>query len=114
MIREKPPLSRRQTLLRMIAGGAALGLAGCDRISRSVTGMSVIDSAESLTRTIQRALLAPREALAPDYIAARDEKFINWKLDVGGLVDTSYKISLAELRQMPSRTQITRHDCVEG
>ena len=130
------PLSRRQTLLRMIAGGAALGLAGCDRISRSASGMSVIDSAENLTRAVQRALLAPREALAPeytqadlspgfkpngsidpdgpDYVAARDESFVNWKLQVGGLVDKPLQLSLADLRRMPSRTQITRHDCVEG
>jgi len=129
-------LSRRQTLLRMIAGGAALGLAGCDRISRSGGGMSVIDSAENLTRAVQRSLLAPREALAPeyspadispgfkpngsvdpdgaDYVAARDESFVNWKLRIGGLFDKPMQLSLAELRQMPSRTQITRHDCVEG
>ena len=129
-------LSRRQTLLRMIAGAGTLGLAACDRVSRSVRGMSVIDSAETLTRTIQRALMAPREALAPeygqsdispgfkpngsvdpddpDYVAARDEKFVNWKLKVSGLVEKPLQLSLQELRQMPSRTQITRHDCVEG
>jgi DMSO/TMAO reductase YedYZ molybdopterin-dependent catalytic subunit len=136
MSRETPPLNRRQMLLRMIAGSAAIGLAGCDQISHSTTGISVLDSAENLTRAIQRALLAPREALAPEYtetdlspgfkpngsvdpddavyVAARDEKFVNWKLDVSGLVETPYKISLADLRQMPARTQITRHDCVEG
>ena len=129
-------LNRRQTLLRMIAGGAALGLSGCDSVSRSVGGMSVIDSAERLTRAVQRALMAPREALAPeytqadispgfkpngsvdpddpDYIAARDEKFVNWKLQVGGLVDKPLQLSLADLRQIAPRTQITRHDCVEG
>ncbi len=130
------PLNRRQTLLRMIAGGAALGLSGCDSVSHSARGMSVLDAAENLTRTIQRALLAPREALAPeytqadispgfkpngsvdpddpDYIAARDQKFVNWKLQVGGLVDKPLQLSLVELRQIAPRTQITRHDCVEG
>ena len=33
---------------------------------------------------------------------------------VGGLVGTPQSFSLAELRDMASRTQITRHDCVEG
>jgi DMSO/TMAO reductase YedYZ molybdopterin-dependent catalytic subunit len=33
---------------------------------------------------------------------------------VCGLVETPLKLSLAELRKLPSRTQITRHDCVEG
>ena len=40
--------------------------------------------------------------------------FADWKLSVGGLVEAPLDLSLAELRAMPSRTQITRHDCVEG
>ncbi len=40
--------------------------------------------------------------------------FADWKLVVGGLVEEPLELSLAELRAMPSRTQITRHDCVEG
>jgi DMSO/TMAO reductase YedYZ molybdopterin-dependent catalytic subunit len=31
-----------------------------------------------------------------------------------GLVEQPFALSLSELRTMPSRTQITRHDCVEG
>jgi DMSO/TMAO reductase YedYZ molybdopterin-dependent catalytic subunit len=37
-----------------------------------------------------------------------------YKLTVGGLVENPLELSLAQLRAMPSRTQITRHDCVEG
>jgi len=33
---------------------------------------------------------------------------------VGGLVATPLSLGLEQLRAMPSRTQITRHDCVEG
>ena len=33
---------------------------------------------------------------------------------MSGLVDKPRSFSLAELRALPSRTQITRHDCVEG
>ena len=33
---------------------------------------------------------------------------------VDGLVEQPLSLSLAELRALPSRTQITRHDCVEG
>ena len=40
--------------------------------------------------------------------------FADWKLVVGGLVEQKLELSLADLRAMPSRTQITRHDCVEG
>ena len=44
--------------------------------------------------------------------AAND--FADWKLKVDGLVEQPLEFSLADLRAMPSRTQITRHDCVEG
>jgi DMSO/TMAO reductase YedYZ molybdopterin-dependent catalytic subunit len=40
--------------------------------------------------------------------------FADWRLEVGGLVATPRAFSLDELRALPSRTQITRHDCVEG
>ena len=40
--------------------------------------------------------------------------FADWNLEIGGLVDNPAKFSLADLRAMPARTQITRHDCVEG
>jgi DMSO/TMAO reductase YedYZ molybdopterin-dependent catalytic subunit len=49
-----------------------------------------------------------------DYVAARDDHFAHWKLEVGGLVERPAQLSLAELRLLPARTQITRHDCVEG
>src|ERR1700735_458843 len=60
-------LSRRQMLARVAMGGAVLGLAGCDRLSNNPTSLSVLDAAENLTRRVQRALLAPRDALAPEY-----------------------------------------------
>jgi DMSO/TMAO reductase YedYZ molybdopterin-dependent catalytic subunit len=42
------------------------------------------------------------------------EKFASYKLVVDGLVDNPLELSLSELRALPKRTQITRHDCVEG
>ena len=41
-------------------------------------------------------------------------RFADYALTVGGLCDAPRKFTLAELRTLPSRTQITRHDCVEG
>ena len=98
--------------------------------------MNVLDKAEALTKAAQRALLAPRLALAreyppgaitrtfkpngsidpddPDYVALRKGGFADWRLEVGGLVERPMKLSLADLRALPSRSQITRHDCVEG
>ena len=40
--------------------------------------------------------------------------FADWRLRVGGLVAHPAQYSLADLQAMPCRTQITRHDCVEG
>jgi DMSO/TMAO reductase YedYZ molybdopterin-dependent catalytic subunit len=40
--------------------------------------------------------------------------FKDWIVRVDGLVERPLKLSIADIRAMPSRTQITRHDCVEG
>jgi hypothetical protein len=52
------------------------------------------------------------EDAAYQALAARG--FQDWKLLVDGLVQAPAEFTLAQLRAMPSRTQITRHDCVEG
>jgi DMSO/TMAO reductase YedYZ molybdopterin-dependent catalytic subunit len=126
----------RRSLLTGLAAGGLLPLAGCSLDSRSPGVMSILDKAEYLTEGVQRALLAPRLALAPefspgmitptfkpngsidpddpDYVALRQNGFADWKLAVGGLVERPMSLSLADLRALPSRSQITRHDCVEG
>jgi DMSO/TMAO reductase YedYZ molybdopterin-dependent catalytic subunit len=95
----------------------------------------ILDKAEILTRVTQRALVSPT-ALAREYSEAdistefkangstdpddneykahAATNFADWKLKVGGLVEQPLELSLTDLRAMPSRTQITRHDCVEG
>ena len=50
----------------------------------------------------------------PEYRAMAADGFVGWKLEIGGLVQHPTALSLAELRALPVRTQITRHDCVEG
>ena len=40
--------------------------------------------------------------------------FADWRLSVIGLVEKPLSLTRDQLRAMPSRTQITRHDCVEG
>ncbi len=127
-------LSRRKLLLGLGAGVAAAPLSGCD--AGSPAALAILDKAEALTQAVQRALLAPRTALAPeyprsaitptfkpngsidpddpDYVALRQGGFADWKLEVGGLVERPTQLTLADLRGLPSRSQITRHDCVEG
>ena len=126
----------RRSMLRGLAAGGLLPLAGCSLDLRDPTVMSVLERAEALTEAAQRALLAPRLALAreyppgaitqyfkpngsidpddPDYVALRERGFSDWRLEVGGLVERPMKLSLGELRALPARSQITRHDCVEG
>jgi DMSO/TMAO reductase YedYZ molybdopterin-dependent catalytic subunit len=54
------------------------------------------------------------DAANPQYLALAAGGFADYRLAVGGLVEKPASLSLAELRALPSRTQITRHDCVEG
>jgi len=48
------------------------------------------------------------------YKALAAAGFADYRLELGGLVEQPASLSLADLRALPSRTQITRHDCVEG
>lgn len=126
---------RRRFLLRLVAGGGSFLLAGCDRLSRSDWFPRVLGSAELLNNKLHHAL-SPRGAMArefseadlspvfptngtadpadPAYQALAAAGFRDWRLPVGGLVAKPRVYSLTELRAMPARTQITRHDCVEG
>lgn len=49
-----------------------------------------------------------------EYAHLLEREFVDWRLQVDGLVQRPQSLSLAELKRLPSRTQITRHDCVEG
>ena len=131
----RPGNGRRRFLRRALAAGGALLLSGCDQLSRSEWFTSLLGSAEKLTFGAQRLLL-PRKAMAqefseadlspffrsngtsnpdnPEYQALAAAGFADYRLRVGGLVARPRSYSLAELKALPSRTQITRHDCVEG
>lgn len=124
-------LTRRNALV----GGAGLMLAGCDRIVASPTVRKVLTLGEKATLSAQR-LVTDRSALAPefsradlspdfrvngtrspgaaDYQRHAADGFAQWRLAIDGMVAHSLSLSLAQLRAMPARTQITRHDCVEG
>jgi DMSO/TMAO reductase YedYZ molybdopterin-dependent catalytic subunit len=121
---------------RFIATGASgLLLGGCDRLNNSPGFRDVLRSAEKLNMATQR-LISPRDVLAREYDEAdlspifrsngtrvpgtteyarhMAEQFANWRLTVDGLVARTLSIPLQTLRSLPHRTQITRHDCVEG
>ncbi len=131
----KSPNERRRFVLRAAAGFAALVTAGCERLSRSEWFPKVLAVGESLSSGAQH-LISPRKSMAqefseadlspqfrsngtsmpndPGYQALAANAFAGWALQVDGLVANPLKLTLAELRTMPARTQITRHDCVEG
>jgi DMSO/TMAO reductase YedYZ molybdopterin-dependent catalytic subunit len=127
--------TRRNILVRGVAGIAALTLAGCNSISQQPWLDPLLRSAEALTKRVQRLFggsnaLAeefPKSAIAPVFRANGTldpgtafyhthlaANFRDWRITVGGLVEHPLSLSLDQLRAMPSRTQITRHDCVEG
>ena len=128
-------VDRRRALATLAASFGALPLAGCDLFSQNPTVRKVLDSAESLTMHAQR-LLVSRQALAQEFTEAdisadfrangstdpdddayqtfAQSGFKDWRLQVDGLVERPVQLSLGELRALPARTQITRHDCVEG
>jgi DMSO/TMAO reductase YedYZ molybdopterin-dependent catalytic subunit len=128
-------LARRRflTLGAASLGGAMLG--GCDRLSEAPDFQSFLASAEGLTYRAQRLLggghSMAREFTAADlspvfkvngthmpegneYAALVDRNFADWRLRVDGLVAQPLALSLDQIRKLPQRTQITRHDCVEG
>jgi DMSO/TMAO reductase YedYZ molybdopterin-dependent catalytic subunit len=127
--------NRRRLLSGAVASAGALLLGGCDQIESAIANSHALNLAEDLNLWIQRLLLSATE-LAPEYTEAElspvfkangtenpsdkdyqslaQTGFANWQLVVDGLVERPLRLSLNDLRSMPPRTQITRHDCVEG
>jgi DMSO/TMAO reductase YedYZ molybdopterin-dependent catalytic subunit len=126
----------RRRFLRLALGSALPAvLAGCDRLAASESFNGTLRSAQFLSKRAQ-ALLTGRDAMAQEFseddiadefrsngTAMPDSRlyrqllagqFRTWRLQIGGLVARPAQYSLADLQAMPSRTQITRHDCVEG
>jgi DMSO/TMAO reductase YedYZ molybdopterin-dependent catalytic subunit len=125
----------RRTLVGSLATGGGLLLSGCDALDGSPKFREALRTGERLTIRAQR-LIVDRTALAreftaadlspifrangtrmpasPEYAAHAANRFADWRLTVDGLVARPLTLSLSQLGVMPARTQITRHDCVEG
>ena len=128
-------LDRRRFLTAAAALGGTALLAGCDRFAASPFGSRTLKVGEDANLFVQRLLLS-KASLAkefpvsevsavfkpngtvdpPDkaYKALAANRFSDFKLEVGGLVEHPQALGLADLRALPARTQTTRHDCVEG
>ncbi len=130
-------VARRRFLRRALGSGSALLLAGCDRLGDNASFNRLLSVGETLNRGVRSAVgrsgvqtMAQefgKEDLSPSfrgngntdpdsdaYKAMAANGFADWTLVIDGRVDRPAALSLAALRAMPSRTQITRHDCVEG
>ena len=113
---------------------ASLGLAGCGPVKESLTNgpfRNVLLSTEHLNNAVIGTRGLAREYKDADvdrnfrvngldtpsdatYASLAAGGFRDYRLVVDGLVEHPQKLSLAELRAAGDKTQITRHDCVEG
>ncbi len=126
---------KRRRFLARAFGLASIGaLAGCEKLSRTAWFPNVLGKADALSEGAGK--LVARKAMAQefspadrspsfrsngtadpgteDYEALTEGNFAGYRLVVDGLVESPRQWTLDELRAMPSRSQITRHDCVEG
>jgi DMSO/TMAO reductase YedYZ molybdopterin-dependent catalytic subunit len=129
-------MSDRRTFLgRALAGASTLILSGCYDLSQKPWFTGLLGKVEDLSRTAQHIFAGPH-ALAPEYAKADiapvfrangtldpgtdayrahvQSGFANWRVSVEGLVEHPLSLSMAAIEKLPARTQITRHDCVEG
>jgi DMSO/TMAO reductase YedYZ molybdopterin-dependent catalytic subunit len=139
MTMQKLLINRRKFMTAATLGATGLVTAGCDVFdplgNRDNPLRNVMEGANGLTYRVQR-LLAGRDSLAqefseadirqpqrPNGVTAPDDDFYkgllgkdfaNWRLEISGLVEKPLSLSREQLVGMPARTQITRHDCVEG
>jgi DMSO/TMAO reductase YedYZ molybdopterin-dependent catalytic subunit len=127
-------MNRRRWLAGAAASLSGVWLAGCDKIAEDPGVVKALASAEGLNRNVQRLLgrgaMArefTRADISPafrangstdppdaDYKAMVAANFAGWTLVVDGLVQRPLSLTLDQVRALPRRTQITRHDCVEG
>ena len=125
----------RRALLVGAGTGAGLMLSGCDALGHNATFRKYLYKEDAAHYALQGGL-SSHGALAPEYRADQmspvfrangsinpgteeyaawvADKFESFRLKIYGLVNRPLSLSLAQIKSMPARTQITKHDCVEG
>ena len=132
-------ISRRKLIAAGIAGTAGVtGLAAASRVAENY-GLIPPDSGglfgigESLTYASQRLISShslarefPRSEiskvpfaneiapLSADFKRLQAGGFVDWRLAIDGMVDRPASFSVAQLKDLPSRSQITHLACEEG
>lgn len=127
-------LSRRKLIGIGAAGAGGLLLGGCDQLNGSAGFRDTLKGATGLNQRVHRLLVGDSLAREfteadmspvfkangslrvadPAYRAHLGQQFAQWALRVDGLVKQKLMLPLTALKSLPQRTQITRHDCVEG
>lgn len=127
-------ITRRALLGGATAAGGLL-LTGCSESYLPPTYGSFLGVGDALTFASHRLLL-PRNTMAREFgrdmitknfpaintVDPEDEEyqrlrrggFVDWRLPVTGLVARPTSFSLSDLQKLPSRTQITQHNCEQG
>jgi DMSO/TMAO reductase YedYZ molybdopterin-dependent catalytic subunit len=127
-------LTRRALVGGLVTGAGAL-VSGCDALGNNPAFRNLLQSAEHGNYVLHRAL-QDRTALAKEFSPSERSpifrangtrmpsgdayarhvanNYADWQLVIDGMVARPQAIPLGELRKLPARSQITRHDCVEG
>ncbi len=133
-------ITRRRAIVAGLASAGGLMLMRSPKDLPPTYG-NLLRAGDNLTYAAQRALL-PQQALVREYTEKditsfpaigttdpvaratperagayrrlQDGAFTGWRLSIDGLVARPRVLSLSDLKQLPSRTQITRHTCEEG
>jgi DMSO/TMAO reductase YedYZ molybdopterin-dependent catalytic subunit len=133
-------ITRRQILIGGLTTAGGLMLSGCSKQLPPTYG-NILRMADTFTYAAHQVLL-PGESLAKEYshkdissfpatgttnpcdpnLRKPNEtyaqllkgNFADWRLSIEGLVARPGSYSLADLKRLPSRTQITKHVCEEG
>ncbi len=127
-------ITRRALVGGAVAGGGLM-LSGCDALGRNPHFQDALRLGEHANYAIHRTLV-DRMALAKEFAPSQRSpifrpngtrmpvgdayarhvatEFRDWTLVIDGLVNCPQVLPIGQLRSLPARTQITRHDCVEG
>lgn len=133
------PISRRTLITTGLAAAAGVtGLAAADRIAKRYglippDGTGVYGPGETLTYAAQRIFarhamarefprsmiskapfISPVAPLSDEFKKLESDGFRDWRLTVDGMVAHPVTLSLADLRGMTTRSQITEVVCEEG
>jgi DMSO/TMAO reductase YedYZ molybdopterin-dependent catalytic subunit len=134
-------ITRRNAIITGLAAVGGIAIARAFPKDLPPTYGNLLRMGDSFTYGAQRALL-PEQSLAKEYTTAdltsfpatgtvdpgtkdvpglsetyrrlQHGGFADWRLSIEGKVARPQSFSLADLKRMPARTQITRHTCEEG